>query len=119
MRRKIHTPEFVMVPIAAGGLTKPTTSHNTMQSQPVIKPTTVTSTPMNLHITCKDMKQDIASGTDTVPVQSCNTDLGIALNIAKTESSDKETPLPVGTSPANTTTNTDICAKETGNVGNE
>ena len=62
------------------------------------------------------MKQDIASGTDTVPVQSYNTDPGIALNVAKIESSDEETPLPVGTSPANTTTNTDICAKETGNV---
>ena len=105
-----------MVPISAGGLTKPTTSHNIMQSQPVAKPTTVTSAPLNLHITCKDMKQDIASGTDTVHVQSCSTDPGTALNVAKIESSDEETPLPVGTLPANITTNTDICAKETGNV---
>ena len=116
LRPKIHSPEFVMVPIAAGGLTKPTTSHHSMQAQPVTKPTTVASTPLNLHITCKDLKQNIASGTDTVPVQSSNIDPGIALNIAKIESSDEDTPLPVGTSPTNTITNTNICAKETGNV---
>ena len=30
LRRKIHIPEFVMVPVAAGGLTKPTTSYHSM-----------------------------------------------------------------------------------------
>ena len=44
-----------MVPVAAGGPTKPTASHHSMQAQPIAKPTTVTSTPLNLHITCKDL----------------------------------------------------------------
>ena len=35
-------PDFVMVPVAAGGPTRPATSHQPMQTQPVSKPSTVT-----------------------------------------------------------------------------
>ena len=38
----MSVPDFVMVPVAAGGPTKPTTSYQTMLSQPMSKPSTVT-----------------------------------------------------------------------------
>ena len=34
LRPKIPTPEFVMVPVAAGGVTKPSTSYQTQPAQP-------------------------------------------------------------------------------------
>ena len=40
----MFVPDFVMVPVAAGGPIKPTASYQSMQSQPVSKPSTVTVT---------------------------------------------------------------------------
>ena len=84
-----------MVPVAAGGLTKLTTSYHSVQAQPVAKPTTVTSPTLNLHVTCKDLKQDVSAGIDTVQSSNMNTVPGVA----QSESSDEDTPLPVGTNP--------------------
>ena len=116
LRPKIHTPEFVMVPIAAGGPTKTTTSYHSMQTQPVAKPTTVTSPPQTQHVTCKDMEQDVSTGIVTAQSSKGNTVPGTALNVAKSESSVEDTSLPVGTTPTNTETVTINCAKNTGNV---
>ena len=116
LRLKIHTPEFVMVPVAAGGPTKATTSYHSMQAQLVTKLTTVTNPPQTLHVTCKDVAQDVSTEIVTAQLSKGNTVPGTALNIAKSESSDEDTPLPVGTTPTNTETVTINCAKNTGNV---
>ena len=84
-------PDFVMVPVAAGGSTKPTTLYQSMQSQPVAKPSTV-SMPKS----------------KTVP--------GTGISIIKVEKAAADKPLPVETSPANSATNTNDCTQYTGNV---
>ena len=120
LRPKVHTPEFVMVPIAAEGVTKPTTSYHSQQSQqsqPVSKPTTVTSPPLNLHITCKDLKQDTtASESITIQSPSMNSVPRTVLEAAKREVTDKDQPLPVGTTPAVSEINTVNCANKMENV---
>ena len=85
------TPDFVMVPIASGGPTKPTTSYQSIQSQPMAKPSTV-SVPKS----------------KTVP--------GTGISIMKDEKEAEDEPLSVETSPANGGINMNDCAKITGNV---
>ena len=84
-------PDFVMVPVAAGGPTKPTTSYQSMQSQPMSKPSTV-SVPKSR----------------TVP--------GTGISIVKGEKTAADEPLPVETLPANNELNPNVSAKDTGNV---
>ena len=91
LRPKMAVPDFVMVPVAAGGPTKPTTSYQSMQSQPVSKPSTV-SVPKS----------------KTVP--------GTGISIVKGEKKAADEPLPVETLPANNELNPNISAKDTGNV---
>ena len=91
LRPKMAIPDFVMVPVAAGGPTKPTTSYQSMQSQPVAKPSTV-SVPKS----------------KTVP--------GTGISIIKDEKVAADEPLSVKTSPANSAINMNNCAKNTGNV---
>ena len=83
-------PDFVMVPVAAGGPTKPTTSYQSMQSRPVSKPSTV-SVPKS----------------KTVP--------GTGISIVKGEKTAADEPLPVEILPANES-NTNLSAKNTENV---
>ena len=85
-------PDFVMVPVAAGGLTKPTTSYQSVQSQPLFKPSTV-SVPKS----------------KTVP--------GTRISLIKGEKEAADEPLPVETLPTNNELNPNISAKDTGNVG--
>ena len=80
-----------MAPVAAGGPTKPTSSYQSMQSQLVAKPSTV-SMP----------KLKTVSGT--------------GISIIKVEKAAADEPLPVETSPANSATNMNDCTKYTGNV---
>ena len=91
LRPKMAIPDFVMVPIAAGGPRKPTTSYQSMQSQPVAKPSTV-SVPKS----------------KTVP--------GTGISIIKDKNAAADEPLSVETSPACSAINTNDCAKNTGNV---
>ena len=84
-------PDFVMVPVTAGGPTKPTTSYQSMQSQPVSKPSTV-SVPKS----------------KTVP--------GTGISIVKGEKTAVDEPLPVETLPANNESNLNLSAKNTENV---
>ena len=88
---KMAVPDFVMVPVAAGGPTKPTTSYQSMQSQPVSKPSTV-SVPKS----------------KTVP--------GTGISIVKGEKTAADEPLPVETLPASNESNTNLSAKNTENV---
>ena len=80
-----------MVPIAAGRPTKQTTLYQSMQSQLVAKPSTV-SMPKS----------------KTVP--------GTGISIITVEKAAADKPLPVETSPANSATNTNDCTQYTGNV---
>ena len=84
-------PDFVMVPVAAGGPAKPTTLYQSMQSQPMSKPSTV-SVPK----------------PKTVP--------GIGISIVKGEKTAADEPLPVETLPANNESNPNLSAKNTENV---
>ena len=84
-------PDFVMVPVAAGGPTKPTTSYQSMQSQPVSKPSTVS-------------------------VAKSKTDPGTGISIVKGEKTAADEPLPVETLPASNESNTNLSAKNTENV---
>ena len=85
-------PDFVMVPVAAGGPTKPTTSYQSIQSQPLSKPSTV-SVPKS----------------KTVP--------GTRISLIKGKKKAVDEPLPVETLPTNNELNPNISAKDTGNVG--
>ena len=91
LRPKMAISDFVMVPVAAGGPTKPTTSYQSMQSQPVAKPSTVSVPKLK-----------------TVP--------GTGISIIKGDKAAVDEPLSVETLPANNTINTNDCAKNTGNV---
>ena len=84
--------DFVMVPVAAGGPTKPTTSYQSIQSQPLSKPSTV-----------------------SVPKSKTVPGTGISLIKGKKKAADE--PLPVETLPPNNELNSNISAKDTGNVG--
>ena len=81
-----------MVPVAAGGPTKPTILSLTTQSQLPSKPTTV-SVPKS----------------KTVP--------GTGISLIKVEIEAADEPLPVETLPTDNELNPNICAKDTGNVG--
>ena len=91
LRPKMSVPDFVMVPVAAGGPTKPTTSYQSMQSQPVSKPFTV-SVPKS----------------KTVP--------GTGITLVKGEKTAVDEPLPVETLPVNKELNPNLSAKDTENV---
>ena len=84
-------PDFVMVPVAAGGPTKPTTSYQSMQSQPMSKPSTVSVPKLK-----------------TVP--------GTGKSIVKGEKTAADEPLPVEILPANNESNPNLSAKNTENV---
>ena len=81
-----------MVPVAAGGSTKPTTSYQSIQSQRLSKPSTV-SVPKS----------------KTVP--------GTGISLIKGEKNAADEPLPVETLLTNNELNSNISAKYTGNVG--
>ena len=86
---KVNTPEFVMVPMAAARAAKPSTSYQSQQAQPISKPTPVTSALLNLHITCREQRQNvIMPEKGSVHVPSSNSDSGIALEAAKAENTE-------------------------------
>ena len=87
-------PDFVMVPVAAGGPTMPTISYQSIQSQPLSKPSIV-SVPK----------------PKTVP--------GTGISLIKGEKKAADEPLPVETLPINNKYNPNISAKDTGNVGTQ
>ena len=91
LRPKMAVPDFVMVPVAAGGPTKPTISYQSIQSQPLSKPSTV-SIPKS----------------KTVP--------GTGISLIKGEMNAADKPLPGETLSANNELNPNISAKDTGNV---
>ena len=91
LRPKMAVPDFVMVPVAAGGPTKPTASYQSMQSQPMSKPSTV-SVPKS----------------KTVP--------GTGISLVKGEKTAADEPLPVETLPVNNELNPNLSAKDTENV---
>ena len=92
LRPKVAVPDFVMVPVAAGGPTKPTISYQSIQSQPLSKPSTVSVPKLK-----------------TVP--------GTGISLIKGEKKAADEPLPVETLPTNSELNPNISAKDTGNVG--
>ena len=88
----MSAPDFVMVPVAAGGPTQPTILYQSIESQQLSKPSTV-SVPK----------------PKTVP--------GTRISLIKGEKKAADEPLPVGTLPTNNELNPNISAKDTGNVG--
>ena len=92
LRPKMAVPDLVMVPVATGGPTKPTTSYQSIQSQPQSKPSTVS-----------------VLKSRTVP--------GTGISLIKGEKKAADEPLSVETLPTNNELNPNISAKDTGNVG--
>ena len=85
-------PDFVMVPVAAGGPTKPTILYQSIQSQLLSKPSAV-----------------------SVPKSKTVPSTGISLIKGEKKAADE--PLPVETLPTNNELNPNISAKDTGSVG--